>query len=110
MIAVKPEASVEGFCTGMCPEYQLRSRTQHANENSLEVVDPLGQGRSMDKLATKKFERNVGPTAACSLICLALFNHATALCVIAYSLVSHRLHQLLLAILDNSEPEAALRL
>ena len=51
--------SVEGFCTGMCPDYQLRSRTQHANENSLEVVDPLGKGRTIDPLATKKWDRNV---------------------------------------------------
>ena len=27
----------------------------------MEVVDPLGQGRAIDKLATKKFERNVRP-------------------------------------------------
>ena len=50
---------MEGFCTGMCPDYQLRSRTQHANENSLEVIDPRGLGRGIDQLATKKFERNV---------------------------------------------------
>ncbi|KAL0031492.1 hypothetical protein WJX77_003186 [Trebouxia sp. C0004] len=56
---MEPNVSVEGFCTGMCPDYQLRSRTQHANENSLEVVDPLGKGRTIDQLATKKFERNV---------------------------------------------------
>lgn len=58
-IAVMPERSVEGFCTAMCPDYQLQSRTAHANENSLEVVDPLGQGRTIEQLATKKFERNV---------------------------------------------------
>lgn len=54
-----PEVLVEGFCTAMCPDYQLQSRTAHANENSLEVIDPLGQGRTIERLATKKFERNV---------------------------------------------------
>lgn len=59
LLAVMPERSVEGFCTDMCPDYQLQSRTAHANENSLEVVDPLGHGRTIEQLATKKFERNV---------------------------------------------------
>ena len=51
---------MEGFCGNMCPDYQLQSRTANANENSLEVIDPLGQGRGIQQLATKKFERNVG--------------------------------------------------
>lgn len=58
--AVVPEVSVEGFCSNMCPDYQLQSRTANANENSLEVIDPLGHGRGIEQLATKKFERNVG--------------------------------------------------
>lgn len=74
-LAVEPNVSVEGFCTGMCPDYQLRSRTQHANENSLEVVDPLGKGRSIDQLATKKFERNVSNSRS---VCLSASHAPTA--------------------------------
>lgn len=64
-----PEMSVEGFCTAMCPDYQLQTRTAHANENSLEVVDPLGQGRTIEQLATKKFERNVSCQTCCDILC-----------------------------------------
>ena len=77
--AVMPEMSVEGFCTEMCPEYQLQSRTAHANENSLEVIDPLGQGRTIEHLATKKFERNVrNPTPRLPCF-LPLDSHSCAL-------------------------------
>ena len=67
--AEQPRTSVEGFCTNMCPDYQLRSRTQHANENSLEVIDPLGRGRGIDQLATKKFERNVSDLVMALVLC-----------------------------------------
>lgn len=74
-----PEMSVEGFCTAMCPEYQLQSRTAHANENSLEVIDPLGQGRTIEDLATKKFERNVRiPTPHLSIVCYFALYHLIA--------------------------------
>ena len=79
LTAVMPEMSVEGFCTAMCPEYQLQSRTAHANENSLEVVDPLGQGRTIEHLATKKFERNVRtPTPHLSIVWYLALYHLTA--------------------------------
>ena len=57
--AGQPNLSVEGFCKGMCPDYQLRARIQNVTENSLEAVDPKGRGRGIEQLATKKWERNV---------------------------------------------------
>ena len=55
---------MEGFCKGMCPDYQLRLRVQNVSENSLEAVDPKGRGRGIEQLATKKWERNVRASAA----------------------------------------------
>ena len=55
--------SVEGFCKGMCPEYQLKLRVQHVTESSIEAVDPKGLGRGIEQLATKKWERNVRSSA-----------------------------------------------
>lgn len=57
--AGEPNVSVEGFCKGMCPDYQLRLRVQNVTEKSLEAVDPKGRGRGIEQLATKKWERNV---------------------------------------------------
>ena len=59
----EPNVSVEGFCKGMCPDYQLRLRIQNVTENSLEAVDPKGRGRAIEQLATKKWERNVRTSA-----------------------------------------------
>lgn len=61
--AGQPNVSVEGFCKGMCPDYQLRLRIQNVTENSLEAVDPKGRGRGIEQLATKKWERNVRSSA-----------------------------------------------
>lgn len=61
--AGEPNVSVEGFCKGMCPDYQLRLRIQNVTENSLEAVDPKGRGRRIEQLATKKWERNVRTSA-----------------------------------------------
>lgn len=57
--AGEPNVSVEGFCKGMCPDYQLRLRVQNVTDKSLEAVDPKGRGRGIEQLATKKWERNV---------------------------------------------------
>lgn len=54
---------MEGFCKGMCPDYQLRLRIQNVSDNSLEAVDPKGRGRGIEQLATKKWERNVRASA-----------------------------------------------
>lgn len=66
---------MEGFCKGMCPDYQLRLRVQNVSENSLEAVDPKGRGRGIEQLATKKWERNVRASAA------AFFKNAVLLCL-----------------------------